>query len=181
MRANNSGAGWLEKSLNTKLGWFHFTLNLNFCAHTNTKKPLLVIGTHFCNGFWTYKLSTRPEDGLNPCIQIIHQILHQNHSKSLRKILVLTAVSPTGATALASFQSAIATNRPLLVGKLPARLTKTVTSITPPPKKRNLSVLLRLVTGTTQTATARHLPGCVGLITARTTKKTSSSSTGTQI
>jgi hypothetical protein len=68
MRANNSGAGWLEKSLNTKLGWFYFTLNLNFCVHTNTKKPLLVIGTHFCNGFWTYKPSTRPEDGLNPCI-----------------------------------------------------------------------------------------------------------------
>jgi len=40
MRANSSGAGWLEKSLNTKLGWFSFTLNLNFCAHTNAKKPL---------------------------------------------------------------------------------------------------------------------------------------------
>jgi len=40
MRANDSEAGWLEKSLNTKLGWFYFTLNLNFCAHTNAKKPL---------------------------------------------------------------------------------------------------------------------------------------------
>jgi hypothetical protein len=41
MRANDLGAGWLEKSLDTNLGWFYFTLNLNFCAQTNAKKPLL--------------------------------------------------------------------------------------------------------------------------------------------
>jgi hypothetical protein len=51
MRANSSGAGWLEKSLNTKLGWFSFTLNLNFCAHTNAKKPLLVIGPTSATAF----------------------------------------------------------------------------------------------------------------------------------
>ncbi len=40
MRANDLGAGWLEKSLNTNLGWFYFTLNLNFCVRINAKKPL---------------------------------------------------------------------------------------------------------------------------------------------
>ena len=54
MRANSSGAGWLEKSLNTKLGWFSFTLTLNFCAHTNKRqKTVACDSTHFRNGFWT--------------------------------------------------------------------------------------------------------------------------------
>jgi len=51
MRANNSGAGWLEESLNTKLGWFYFTLNLNFCVRINAKKPLLVIGPTSATAF----------------------------------------------------------------------------------------------------------------------------------
>ena len=52
-----------------------------FTITINAKKPLLSNWSLQRSGFWTYKPSTCPEDGLNLCIPMIPRILPPNQSK----------------------------------------------------------------------------------------------------
>jgi hypothetical protein len=60
----------------------------------------------------------------------------------------------TGAISSASFQSATATNRPLLVGKLQVRLTKTAKFTTLPSNRKKQSAPAKLATGNIERVTA---------------------------
>ena len=67
--------------------------------------------------------------------------------KPLKPILADTVANQTGVIPAASFQSATATNHPLLVGKPQARLIKMAKLTTPVLKKRKRLAPVRLATG----------------------------------
>jgi hypothetical protein len=67
-------------------------------------------------------------------------------SKPPKPILARTVANQTGVIPVASFQSATATNHPLLVGKPQARLIKMAKLTTPILQKRKRLVPVNLVT-----------------------------------